>query len=227
MSNNSGDFIPRAQTAATNYALQVHRGLSARDYDAAMIGATDDDVTELGDSIVANQAVLSEIRALKKRLKGLTKKLIGPKGTHRRMVNNLRKMAAKARVSDAPNAELQRFGFRRKTTNPSRRSLTADAPDFTFVGAIPGVIRLAFREGTTNNPRARAKNAIGVQVAIVDGTAPRTDGEADKARKEFLSHSPTKLDSTTMPAKVRLYARWINRRGETSAWTTALPVTVM
>lgn len=91
----------------------------------------------------------------------------------------------------------------------------------------PGVINVRFREGGSAQPRARAVNAIGVQIAVVNGAAAAVAGEVDSAPSQFISRSPVALDSTKMPDQVRLYARWITQRGETSPWTLPLEVSVL
>ena len=92
---------------------------------------------------------------------------------------------------------------------------------------VPGFIRLRAREMGSASPRARAANANGLQIAIVDGTAAIADGEADKVPIRYVSHSPFELGSAEMPAKVRLYARWQTQRGDVSGWSLPLLVTVL
>lgn len=224
MSNNR-DFIPRRTIDATNYGALVHRVISAPDYDPATIGLTDADVAELGDALSANQTVLAEMDMLKETMKAKTKELSGAEGTHQQMLAILRKIGNKARVSSASNEQLVLIGVKRKKTNPSRRGITPDAPWFFVCEMYPNVMRVAFRVAGSNSPRARAQNAIGVQVAVVDGANPPTAGEADLAPIKTISRSPAQLDTTGWPIKVRLYARWISRRVETSNWSSPQSVT--
>jgi hypothetical protein len=219
MSNN-GDFIPRRKADATNYGALVHGVISAPDYDPATLGLSDDDVAELGDALSANQAVLSEINVLKAAMQAKTTELSGPNGTHRRMVASLRKIGNKARASSADGGQLASIGVKRKTTNPSRRGITSDAPGFLVGEMFPNVMRVAFRVTGSNSTRARAENAIGVQVAVVDGANPPAAGEADRVPIKMLSRSPAQMDTSGWPVQVRLYARWISQRGETSGWSS-------
>jgi hypothetical protein len=53
------------------------------------------------------------------------------------------------------------------------------------------------------------------------------NAEADNAPIKSVSRSPVQLDTTGWPAKVRLHARWVTQRGETSPWTLPLSVTVL
>jgi hypothetical protein len=92
---------------------------------------------------------------------------------------------------------------------------------------MPGVIRLRTRESGSVSPRARAANANGIQIAVVDGTAAVTDCEANDAPIKSVSHSPMQLHTARWPAKVRLYARWQTQRGEVSSWSLPLTVTVV
>jgi hypothetical protein len=219
--NSNHDFIPRRTIDAANYGALVHSTISAPDYDLTTIGLTDADVTELGDSVSANQAVLAEINAHKQALMAKTKQLSGPNGTHRAMVANLRKIGIKARASNAPNPQLAGLGMPRKTTNPSRRTITVEAPVFSVYAMAPGVVRVSFRVGDSNSPRARAEHATSLQIAVLDAANPATSGEADHAPIKTVTRSPVQLDTTGWPVKVRLYARWISQRGETSAWSAA------
>lgn len=224
---NNGHFIPRQKRAATQFGASVHRVLSAANYDPATAGLDDSDVTEFGDLVAANQAALDQVDSLNQALRRATKALSGPKGTHRKMVAKLRYIANKARVSTASNAQLAKLDIQRRTLRGSRRNAPKDAPEFTVGHAIPGVINVRFRELGSANPRAKAANAIGVHIAVVDAAQRVARGEADRAPIKAVSRSPAKLDTTGWPARVRLYARWVTQRGESSPWSGAQWVTVM
>jgi hypothetical protein len=226
MTNNS-DFIPRPKMDATSYGTLVHRVIAADDYDPATLGLTDADVAELGDLVSANQTLLAEVDAIKAMLMAKTKELSGPNGNHQRMVAKLRNIGNKARVSNATAPELAMISVRRRKTKPTRRNAPSDAPGLTLELAQPGVIRLRVRETGSASPRARAANANGIQIAVVDATVDYTDNEANEVPIKTVSHSPMQLDTTGWPAKVRLYARWQSLRGETSPWSLPLPITVM
>jgi len=225
MSNNS-DFIPRRTCDAINYGAHVHGVISAPDYDPATIGLTDADVAELGDALSANQTALAEIENLKAAMQAKTKELSGPNGTHRQMLAVLRKIGHKARVSSASADQLDLIGVKRKKAKPSRRGITLEAPSFSVGEMFPHVMRVTFRVTGSASPRARAENATGVQVAVVDGANPPTNDEADHAPIKTISRSPAQLDTSGWPQQVRLYARWINRRVETSCWSGPQSVTV-
>lgn len=224
MSNN-GDFIPRRKIVATDYGASVHGVISAQDYDPTTIGLTDADVTELGEAVAANKALLSEIGGLKNTLIGKTLALSGRKGTHRRMVTILRKIGNKARVSNASESQLTGIGIKRKKANPSRRNITSDAPGLGVSDWRPDYLKITFRVITSSSPRARAKNSMGIQLAVVDGANPIEAGEMDRAPIKLITRSPTDVKTTGWPVKLRLYARWISVRGETSAWSSPLEVT--
>jgi len=224
---NHGDFIPRPKVDATGYGALVHGVIAADGYDPATLGLTDADVTGLGDLVSANQDLLAEIDTLKAALMGKTKALSGPNGSHRQMVAKLRNIGNKARISNASNAELIQIGVWRKKTKPTRRNAPSVAPEFSLAGVMPGVIRLRTRESGSASPRARAANANGIQIAVVDGTAAVTDCEANDAPIKSVSHSPMQLHTARWPAKVRLYARWQTQRGEVSDWSLPLTVTVV
>lgn len=226
MSSN-GSFIPRQKRAATDYGAVVHGVISAANYDPAAVGLTDADVTELGDAVAANQAALARVDSLKVELMGATKALSGRKGTHQRMIAKLRQIGNKARSSNASASQLMKFRVRRKKLRGTRRNPPDDAPEFSMDYATPGGIVIRFREMGSASPRARAANTTGVQVAVVDAAQPVTSGEADRVPIKTVSRSPSNLATKGWPAKVRLYARWVTQRGETSAWSDAVPVTVL
>jgi hypothetical protein len=226
MSNN-GHFIPRQMRAATNYAANMHSVLSDANYDPAKVELTDADVTQLGNAVAANQAALARVDSLTMELAAARKGLSGPKGTHRRMVTVLRKVSNKVRISGASNSKIANLSLKRKKRRNSRRNAPDVAPEFTVGHAIPGVINIRFRESGSDSPRAKAANAIGVHIAVVDASKPATGGEADTAHIKTVSRSPYQLDTKGWPPKVRLSARWVTARGETSPWSATQSVTVM
>jgi hypothetical protein len=220
-------FIPRRQTDLARYAAHVHKVISADDYDPSLLDMTATDVVRVGKAVVANQAVLDEIDALKLKLRAKTKELKGPKGTHWRVVVEVRKIGVKARASSAPADALKKIGMKRPAPKRGLRPAPTDSPEFTFTGTIAGMIGIRFRESGSARPRARAADTLGVQIAFADAANPRKDGEADRSPSLLVTSSPAKLDSTGWPARARLYARWITRRGLTGPWSLPLPVTTM
>ncbi len=224
MSSN-GDFIPRPKAGATSYGALVHGVIAAEGYDPATLGLTGADVAELGDLLSANQNLLAEIDAFKASLMAKTKALSGPNGNHRLMVAKLRNIGNKARSSNATSAELAVIGVRRKAGSTPKPA-PSDAPGITLDHLLPGVIYFRLHDNGSAGPRARAANATGAQVAVVDGTTPLTAGEADKVPQVFVSRTMGQLASTAMPAQVRLYARWQTQRGLVSPWSAPLTVKV-
>jgi hypothetical protein len=91
---------------------------------------------------------------------------------------------------------------------------------------VPDVIYARFRTAGSASPRARANGATGIQLAVVDAAAPAAEGEANNVPTLHVTRSPAAIDSTGMPNKVRLYARWITARGLTSPWSRAQDVVV-
>jgi hypothetical protein len=219
-------FLPRQKAEVARYGARLHEVISADDYDPALLDLTSADVTGLGEAVAANQAVLDEIGALKLKLQAKFKELNGPKGTHRKLVVKLRKIGTKARASSAPADALKEIGMKRKAPKRAVCPAPTDSPEFNFTGAIHGLIGVRFREKGSARPRARAENTIGVQIAAVDASNPKKDGEANRAPSQIVTSSPAQLNSTEMPPKVRLYARWITRRGLTGPWSGPLPVAV-
>jgi hypothetical protein len=148
-------------------------------------------------------------------------------GTHARLVAKLRGIARSARNSPATAGTLAVIGVSRTKTNLTPRTAPAEPPQFTLNGVTPGVIHVCFRMAESARPRARAEHTTGVQIAVVDGATAPADNEADTAWNVFVSHSPAGLDATKMPWQVRLYARWITRRGLTGPWSLPVAVSVI
>ncbi len=139
----------------------------------------------------------------------------------------LRKIGNKARASDAPGPQLAAIGLKRKKANPSRRVLATDPPWVSADEMHPGTMKVAFGVVGSASPRARAENATGLQLAVVDATQPWVENEAATVPWLILTHSPISLFTTKWPPKVRLYGRWATQRGETSAWSYPVSVTVV
>jgi hypothetical protein len=220
-------FIPTKKSEVLTYATQVHNVLSATGFVPTSLGLTAADVTELGTILTAAQAAHDAVNAAKLEKQAKTQALSAPGGAHDQLVAKLRAIATAARVSDASDEAVATIGVSRKSPSPSPKSLPASAPAFTLVSVSPGIINVRFRVEGSAKPRARDTNAIGVQVAVVNGATAPVDDEADAAPDLFVPRSPASLDSTNMPGKVRLYARWISQRGETGPWSLPLGVAVL
>jgi hypothetical protein len=219
--------IPKRQRDVLEYGDLVLGMFTAEGSDPALFGLTDADVAELGNLVAADRAALDEVNAHMLAARSKTKKLSGPKGTHRKLVAKLRAIARTARESKAPAGKLAAINIRRKNYHPASVTAPMDAPEFSIGGVWPGIINVRFRVTGSARPRARAAQTMGVQIAIVDATKPVADGEVDAAPSVFLSRNPGRLDSTKLPHRVRLYARWLTRRGKTGPWSLPLAVSVI
>jgi hypothetical protein len=224
---NETNFLPRRQGDVLAYGTHVHGMISADGYDPAQLDLTPGDVADLGSLVAADQAAHDETNALLLAARARRKTRIGPGGTHRQLVAMLRSLANTARASTATSGALAAIGVSRKNAKPSPRNVPQESLEFSVAGVTPGFINIRFRVTGSARPRARAANAIGVQIAVVDGTSPEVDNEAETARNVFVARSPAGLNSTKMPGKVRLYARWMTRRGQTGPWTVPLGVSVI
>lgn len=220
-------FLPRKQADVLTYGGHVHGMLTAEGFDPATVGLSPDDVSELGALVSEGETALDRVRKARLEWKARIKDLNARNGTHARLVAKLRGIARSARNSPATSGTLAALGVRRSKTNLTPRSAPAEQPEFTLCGVTPGIVHVRFREAETARPRARAEHTTGVQIAVVDGSSAPTDNEADTAWNVFISHSPAGLDSTKMPRQVRLYARWITRRGHTGPWSLPLPASVI
>jgi len=191
------------------------------------VGLTAADVTELGTLLTADQASFDAANAAKLDHQAATQAMNAPGATHDQLMAKLRDIGNAVRVSNASDDAIAAIGISRRQPSPTPKRAPAVAPEFSVESVAPGVINVRFRAAGSAQPRAREANAIGVQIAVVNGAAAPTATEPDAAPNQFVSRSPVGLDSTKMPDQVRLYARWITQRGHTSPWTLPLEVSVL
>ena len=209
------------------YAKQWHDVVTDTGFDPISIGATATDVTDLDTLLTADQSNFDAINVTNAAKKAKTQDRSGPGGTHDQLMSKVRDLANKARVSDASDGVLASLGITRRDPKPTPKSVPAESPEFSLIDVKPGIIDVRFHEAGSAQPRARAANANAVQVAVVDGSKPETDNEADGAPVVTITRSPASMDSTKMPANVRLYARWITQRGKTGPWSVPVEVAVL
>jgi hypothetical protein len=219
-------FLPTKKAEQIAYAQQMHDVVSATGFTPDTIGITAADVTELKALLTADQGNHTAINNATAIKKSKTQDMCGPDGSHDQLMGKVRDIANAARISNASDGVLATLGITRRAPSPTPKPVPQVQPEFTLVGVKPGVINLRFREEGSAQPRARAANTTGVQIAVVNGTAAPADGEADAAPIIFVSRSSASLDSTNMPGQVRLYSRWVTQRGLTGPWSTPLNVSV-
>ena len=219
-------FIPNKQAAKLSKAQQMHGVLSATGTDPTHYGLTAGDVTELGTLLTAAQGASADSTNSKESKKSKTNAFSGSGQSLDQLVAKVADCGNKIRVSDATDDEVLATGADRRKAGSTPKPVPQDAPGITLDYLSPGVIHFRLHDSGNAGPRARAENAIGAQVAVVDGTTPLTAGEADKVPQVFVSHTLGQLASTTMPAQVRLYARWQTQRGLASPWSAPLTVKV-
>lgn len=219
-------FLPTRKGDTLTYAQQVDEVLTATGFDPTSLGLTAADVTKLTTLITGAQAAHDRVNSARMDQKAATQALSAPGGAHDQLEGHLRYIANTARVSNATDDDVMSIGVSRRDPSPTHILAPATAPEFTLVKIAPGTISVRFREEGSASPRARAQNTKGVLVAVVDGGKAEADGEADAVPAMQCPRSPVMLDSTAMPAQVRLYARWVTDRGLTSPWSTPLEVTV-
>jgi len=132
----------------------------------------------------------------------------------------------KIRVSDCTDDEALKTGTNRRKAGLTPQTAPANPPGVTLDSLQPGLIRLRIYDIGSAGVRARAQNACGAQIAVVNGTAAITANEADTVPTILAPRSPWPLDSTKMPDTVRIYARWQTPRGLNSPWSAPLTVHV-
>jgi hypothetical protein len=220
-------FIPNKQAAVLAKAVQMHGVLSDTGVVPADYGLTAQDVTDLGTILATAQDAAGGRDAAKETKKSKTTAFSGDGAAFDQLVAEVRDLGNKIRISDATDDMVQAVGVDRRSPTRTPRTITTDAPEFTLDTVLPGFIRLRARDKNSASPRARTTNASGIQIAVVDGTTARADGEADTVPNRYASRSPMEISSDGLPAKVRLYARWQTQRGQVSGWSLPLLVTVV
>jgi hypothetical protein len=220
-------FLPVRKADQLAYAKQIHDVVSATGFDPTTLGLTPTDVTELGTLLTADQANADAINTANAAKKAKTQDMSAPGGTHDQLLAKVRFIANAARVSNASDGVLASIGVSRRAPNPTPKNVPAAPPEFSLANVKPGVINIRYHEEGSAHPRARAATATGVQIAVVNAANPAADNEADNAPILTVSRSPAALDSTKMPANVRLYARWITQRGQTGPWSLPLEASVL
>ncbi|HKW28849.1 MAG TPA: hypothetical protein VJT54_05905 [Verrucomicrobiae bacterium] len=224
---NGMKFLPARKADVLTYATQVHDALTTQGFNPTSVGLTAGDVTELGTLLTADKASFDAANAAKLDKQAKTQAMNAPGATHAQLVAKLRNMANAARVSNASDDAIAAIGISRRDPSPTPKTAPQVPPEFSVDSVVPGIINVRFRASGSAQPRAREANAIGVQIAVVNGAAAPAAGEPDSAPNQFVSRSPASLNSTTMPDQVRLYARWITQRGHTGPWSIPLSVSVL
>lgn len=223
----SQETLPKRHSGLLAYGVQMLGQFKSGELDPADVGLRAADVAELDSLVSEHRTRLAKVGQLRDAMKAATKALSGRKGSHARLSAKLRQCANLARFSSASNDVLALLKVKRKKRRGTRRNAPDTAPAFSMEKVVAGRIHLRFRTNGSASPRARAKNANGVQVAVVDAANPMVSGEADRVPIKILTRSPSFLPTTNWPVRVRLYARWFTQRGETSGWSTPLLVTVL
>jgi hypothetical protein len=220
-------YLPSKKADILNYAKQVHDALSATGIVAADYGLVAGDVTALGTNLDAAQTAFNDAAAARLAATAKTSALSGAGSAMDQLVNGLRDLASKIKASDATDDVLASLGISRRSPNLTPSATPVDAPEFTLESIKPNLVNVRFRENGSASPRARMASAIGVQIAIVNGTTAPVDNEADHAPNVFQSRNPASLNSAGWPTQTRLYARWITQRGQTGPWSLPLSISVL
>jgi hypothetical protein len=220
-------YLPSRNSDVLDYASQVHDLISDTGFTPSSVGLTSGDVTDLGTKLANAQDAFVAAAAAKANAQSKTEALTGPGAAMDQLVQDLRDLANKARASAATDDALASIGISRRAATNTPTATPTDAPEFTLESVKPNVVNVRFREAGSASPRARLASAIGVQVAVVNGSASPVDGEADAAPNVFAPRNPASLNSTTWPPHVRLYARWVTQRGQTGPWSLPLSIAVV
>jgi hypothetical protein len=219
-------FLPAKNADILNYVSQVNDVVTATGFDPTTVGLTADLVTALTAALTAAQSANDAANAAVAAKNAATTAFTGPSGALANLKDLLRNCANAARVSSVSDDMIASIGVARRSAVPTLKTPATEAPEINLVSVAPGVINLTFRTSGSAAPRARAQNAIGIQVSVVDASSPVADGEANRGMITQVSRTPAQLNTVGYPANVRLYGRWITARGLTSPWTAAIAVAV-
>ena len=88
-------------------------------------------------------------------------------------------------------------------------------PEFSLLKLDLGLVYFSFRDSGSAGARARAANAIGIQVSLVDGSAAAVSGEADTGNIQQLNRTYRPVNTLPGIVRHRAYGRWITQRGLT------------
>ena len=220
-----GKFIPNQQSAVLAKAAQMHEVLSQPGVVPADYGLTAQDVTALGTLLTAAQAAGGERNNAAETKKSKTTAFSA--SALPQLVDKVRDLGNKIRISDAPDDLVQTVGVERRKATPTRKTAPAEAPELAVEKLAYNSIKLRIHEVGSASVRARPATTTGVQIAVVNAANPVAEGEADNAPIKSASRSPVQLDTTGWPAKVRLYARWETQRKEFSPWSGPQVVSVL
>lgn len=220
-----GKFIPNQQSAVLAKAAQMHGVLSKTGVVPADYGLTAQDVTDLGTFLTSAQSAGGDRDNATETKKSKTSAFSS--AALPQLVDKVRDMGNKIRISDATDDMVQTVGVERRKATPTRKTAPSDPPEIAVESVTYHSIKLRIHETGSASARARAANATGAQIAVADAADPAADDEADNAPIKSASRSPVNLDTTGWPAKVRLYARWETQRKEFSPWSGPQAVTVL
>jgi hypothetical protein len=220
-------FIPGQQAAVLSKAAQMLAALTKTGVVPADYGLTAQDVTELGTILDMAQTASGESNDAREAKKSKTKAFSGSGAALDQLVAQLSDLGNKVRMSDATDDMIQGIGVERRKATPTRKTAPDYPPELSVIGVGYHSVTLRFHDTGSSGGRARAENAIGVQIAVADAAEAVTDDEANFAPIKSASRSPVNLDTTGWPAKVRLYARWETQRKEFSPWSGPQVVSVL
>jgi len=207
-------------------AGQFNAKITAPGFDPTTVGLTAADVTAFTAAYNAAKAAYVDRSAAKETKKAKTTAFSGTGGLLDQLVAAWRDQANKIRVSAASDDTCVDLGVDRRKASPTPKAVPANPPGVTLDSLQPGIIRLRIYDTGSAGARARAANANGTQLAVVNGTAAVAANEADTVPTFLVQRSPATLDSTKMPGTVRIYARWQTQRGLFSPWSAPLTVHV-
>jgi len=218
--------MPKQQAGKLAKAVQMHGVLAATGVDPTHYGLTATDVTELGTLLAGAQSAHAARENSKAAKKAQTNAFSGPGQALAQLTAKVQYCGNKIRVSDCTDDEALKTGTNRRKAGLTPQTAPANPPGVTLDSLQPGLIRLRIYDIGSAGVRARAQNACGAQIAVVNGTAAITANEADTVPTILAPRSPWPLDSTKMPDTVRIYARWQTPRGLNSPWSAPLTVHV-
>ena len=218
--------MPGQQAAKLAKAAQMHGVLSAAGVDPTHYKLTAAEVAAFGTLLANTQAAYAARENIKAAKIAITHAFSGPGQLLDQLTAMVQDCGSKIRVSDCTDDEALKTGTDRRKASPTPITAPPNPPGVTLDSLQPGIIRLRIHDIGSAGVRARAENACGAQIAVVNGTAAVAANEADTVPTLLATRSPATLDSTKMPGTVRIYVRWQAPRAQLGPWSAPLTVNV-
>jgi hypothetical protein len=145
------------------------------------------------------------------------------------MLGVVRSYAQQIRLNNGvSNDDKSALGLNLPNNTRSPIPAPSTSPLITLVGATPGNITARFADTNTPAKRALPPGAAGLQVYVAIAAAAVSDPAAAVFRG-IITKQPFALsfDAGDNAKTATVFARWINRKGQTGPWSNPVSMTVV